>query len=115
MSPKVQFEIADVTKRDYELESFDVIYSRDTILHIADKRALFTKFLVKKQILSDLLEQYKSELSMKLIVTDIVEIISFITVMKLVCKTLMENFSLKNILVFFENVYIKYNLLSEDN
>ncbi|XP_071785730.1 uncharacterized protein [Asterias amurensis] len=42
---EVQFEIADVTKRDYKPESFDVIYSRDTILHIADKKTLFAKFL----------------------------------------------------------------------
>lgn len=42
---KVQFEIADVTKRSYTEESFDVVYSRDTILHIKDKEALFEKFL----------------------------------------------------------------------
>ncbi|XP_038078651.1 phosphomethylethanolamine N-methyltransferase-like [Patiria miniata] len=42
---KVQFEIADVTKRDYAPESFDVVYSRDTLLHIDDKGALFHKFL----------------------------------------------------------------------
>lgn len=40
----VQFEIADATKREYQPESFDVIYSRDTILHISDKLALFQKF-----------------------------------------------------------------------
>ncbi|XP_022097659.1 phosphoethanolamine N-methyltransferase-like [Acanthaster planci] len=42
---KVQFEIADVTKRDYEAKSFDVVYSRDTLLHISDKASLFHKFL----------------------------------------------------------------------
>lgn len=41
---EVQFEIADATRREYKPESFDVIYSRDTILHIADKLALFKQF-----------------------------------------------------------------------
>jgi phosphoethanolamine N-methyltransferase len=40
----VEFEICDATVRDYPAESFDVVYSRDTILHIADKEALFAKF-----------------------------------------------------------------------
>jgi len=43
---QVQFEVADATKCKYAPETFDVIYSRDTILHIADKQDLFTKFLV---------------------------------------------------------------------
>ncbi|XP_064611284.1 uncharacterized protein LOC135475355 [Liolophura sinensis] len=43
-SKKVQFEVADATKRDYAPEEFDVIYSRDTILHIEDKLSLFKKF-----------------------------------------------------------------------
>lgn len=43
----VQFEVADITKREYPLESFDVVYSRDTILHIADKLTLFKRFLVR--------------------------------------------------------------------
>jgi len=43
---QVQFEICDATKRDYAPGSFDVIYSRDTILHINDKRALFASFQV---------------------------------------------------------------------
>lgn len=30
----VTFEIADCTTRDYGEESFDVVYSRDTILHV---------------------------------------------------------------------------------
>ncbi|XP_072013647.1 uncharacterized protein [Amphiura filiformis] len=42
---KVQFEMADVTKRNYPPETFDVVYSRDTILHIKDKPVLFKKFL----------------------------------------------------------------------
>ncbi|TYZ59744.1 hypothetical protein PybrP1_009819 [[Pythium] brassicae (nom. inval.)] len=40
----VEFEICDATARDFSPESFDVVYSRDTILHIADKPALFAKF-----------------------------------------------------------------------
>lgn len=30
----VEFEVADCTKKTYPMNSFDVIYSRDTILHI---------------------------------------------------------------------------------
>lgn len=41
---EVQFEIADATKREYTPNSFDLVYSRDTILHISDKLALFKKF-----------------------------------------------------------------------
>ncbi|KAK3086427.1 hypothetical protein FSP39_018332 [Pinctada imbricata] len=45
MSPlQVQFEVADATKRDYPAASFDVVYSRDTILHIPDKLSLFKRF-----------------------------------------------------------------------
>lgn len=44
--PKVIFEIGDITKREYSPESFDVIYSRDTLLHISDKPAIFRKFLM---------------------------------------------------------------------
>ncbi|XP_077434010.1 phosphoethanolamine methyltransferase isoform X2 [Vanacampus margaritifer] len=42
--PSVEFEIADATKRTFPEVSFDVIYSRDTILHITDKLALFKRF-----------------------------------------------------------------------
>ncbi|XP_068181844.1 phosphoethanolamine methyltransferase [Antennarius striatus] len=42
--PSVQFEVADATKRMFSEGSFDVIYSRDTILHIPDKPALFKHF-----------------------------------------------------------------------
>jgi len=42
---KVSFEMSDITKHDFEPNSFDVIYSRDTILHIGDKNELFRKFL----------------------------------------------------------------------
>jgi len=40
----VFFEIADITKAEFEDESFDVIYSRDTLLHIGDKEGLFVNF-----------------------------------------------------------------------
>jgi phosphoethanolamine N-methyltransferase len=40
----VSFEMSDITKHNFEPNSFDVIYSRDTILHIGEKDALFTKF-----------------------------------------------------------------------
>jgi len=43
---QVQFEVGDVTKRDFPAESFDVIFSRDTILHIEDKQKLFSSFYV---------------------------------------------------------------------
>ncbi|CAH0474093.1 unnamed protein product [Peronospora belbahrii] len=43
-SVDVEFEICDATKKEYPDASFDVIYSRDTILHIEDKQALFAKF-----------------------------------------------------------------------
>uniref|UniRef100_A0A672Z467 phosphoethanolamine N-methyltransferase n=1 Tax=Sphaeramia orbicularis TaxID=375764 RepID=A0A672Z467_9TELE len=42
--PSVQFEVSDATKRTFSDASFDVIYSRDTILHISDKLALFKRF-----------------------------------------------------------------------
>ncbi|XP_019739480.1 phosphoethanolamine methyltransferase isoform X3 [Hippocampus comes] len=42
--PSVEFEVADATKRTFPEGSFDVIYSRDTILHIRDKLALFKRF-----------------------------------------------------------------------
>ncbi|KAL2461789.1 Phosphoethanolamine N-methyltransferase 1 [Abeliophyllum distichum] len=40
----VEFEVADCTKKEYPEGTFDVIYSRDTILHIQDKPALFKSF-----------------------------------------------------------------------
>ncbi|XP_039143806.1 phosphomethylethanolamine N-methyltransferase-like [Dioscorea cayenensis subsp. rotundata] len=40
----VEFEVADCTKKAYLDNSFDVIYSRDTLLHIQDKPSLFKKF-----------------------------------------------------------------------
>ncbi|XP_075044778.1 uncharacterized protein LOC142104163 isoform X2 [Mixophyes fleayi] len=43
-TPTVQFEIGDATRRIFPEASFDVLYSRDTILHINDKGALFKRF-----------------------------------------------------------------------
>ena len=40
----VGFELCDATKRNFPENSFDVIYSRDTILHIRDKQRLFEVF-----------------------------------------------------------------------
>ncbi|XP_043113005.1 phosphoethanolamine N-methyltransferase 3-like [Puntigrus tetrazona] len=40
----VQFEVSDATKRRFPDAVFDVVYSRDTILHIRDKPDLFRKF-----------------------------------------------------------------------
>ncbi|XP_031738143.1 phosphomethylethanolamine N-methyltransferase isoform X2 [Cucumis sativus] len=40
----VEFEVADCTKKTYPDHTFDVIYSRDTILHIQDKPSLFRSF-----------------------------------------------------------------------
>lgn len=40
----VEFEVADCTKKTYPDGTFDVIYSRDTILHIQDKPTLFRSF-----------------------------------------------------------------------
>ncbi|MPC62829.1 Phosphoethanolamine N-methyltransferase [Portunus trituberculatus] len=43
---KVRFELADATKTELEKDSYDVIYSRDTILHIPDKENLLKTFYV---------------------------------------------------------------------
>ena len=40
---KVQFILGDCTKMEFEPESFHLIYSRDSFLHIKDKVALFKK------------------------------------------------------------------------
>jgi phosphoethanolamine N-methyltransferase len=40
---KVHFDICDATCVDFPANSFDVVYSRDTILHIKDKLALFKR------------------------------------------------------------------------
>ena len=39
----MSFEIADITSYEAASGSYDVIYSRDTILHIHDKPALFRR------------------------------------------------------------------------
>ena len=39
------YEVRDATTTTFEPESFDVIYSRDTLLHIGGKDALFRRFL----------------------------------------------------------------------
>lgn len=44
-APDVAFEICDAISKHFPPGSFDVIYSRDTILHIEGKAALFTQFL----------------------------------------------------------------------
>jgi len=38
--------VSDATKREFPAERFDAVYSRETILHIKDKKALFQKILV---------------------------------------------------------------------
>ena len=40
---QVTFEIADITTADSRAGFYDVIYSRDTILHIENKAGLFCK------------------------------------------------------------------------
>jgi phosphoethanolamine N-methyltransferase len=40
----VEFEICDATTKQFPPQSFDVIYSRDTILHIENKETLFAQF-----------------------------------------------------------------------
>ncbi|KAF2369029.1 S-adenosyl-L-methionine-dependent methyltransferase [Trinorchestia longiramus] len=40
---KVEFKLEDITKSSYPAATFDVIYSRDTILHIPNKEELFSQ------------------------------------------------------------------------
>jgi len=40
---RVQFHMDDATKMDYPKEFFDVVYSRDAIMHIEDKLSLYKK------------------------------------------------------------------------
>ena len=49
-SIQVEFVVEDITTADYKPESFDVIYSRDTILHIEDKETLFANFFVSRSV-----------------------------------------------------------------
>lgn len=44
LTDKVTFELSDATKRRLQSCSYDVIYSRDTIIHIEDKLSLFKQF-----------------------------------------------------------------------
>lgn len=44
---KVQFEVSDASTREFPAERFDAVYSRETILHIKDKKALLKKILVR--------------------------------------------------------------------
>lgn len=39
----VTFEVADAMSRDFAPGSFDVIYSRDALLHVHDKATLFNR------------------------------------------------------------------------
>jgi len=41
---KVTFNLQDITKQDYAPGSFTVIYSRDALIHIPEKKALLTLF-----------------------------------------------------------------------
>jgi phosphoethanolamine N-methyltransferase len=41
---KVTFRVEDATTMEYPENHYDVVYSRDTILHIADKKSLFQNF-----------------------------------------------------------------------
>ena len=41
---RVQFHVDDATTMPYPEQFYDVVYSRDTILHIKDKKELFEKF-----------------------------------------------------------------------
>jgi len=42
--PDIEFMVADALKVDFEANQFDVVYSRDTILHIPPKNFLFSQF-----------------------------------------------------------------------
>ena len=43
---QIKFEVQDALDVELEAGSFDVVYSRDTILHIPDKEKLFSNFYV---------------------------------------------------------------------
>ncbi|KFM82339.1 Phosphoethanolamine N-methyltransferase, partial [Stegodyphus mimosarum] len=44
LANKVKFVICDITRATYDNASFDTIYSRDTLLHIPNKKELFSNF-----------------------------------------------------------------------
>lgn len=43
---EIQFLVCDATKFEFPPNTFDVVYSRDCIIHIPDKRDLFARFYV---------------------------------------------------------------------
>ena len=43
---EIQFEVVDVTKREYKPERFNIIYCTDAISSVFDKLCLFRKFHV---------------------------------------------------------------------
>ena len=59
MEPEVQervtFRKLDATSASFLAENFDVMYSRDAIMHIADKAGLYTKVFVSFS------EQFRSQ------------------------------------------------------
>ncbi|KAG7673918.1 hypothetical protein KSW81_007097 [Nannochloris sp. 'desiccata'] len=40
---KISFEVSDATKRDLPDESYDAVFSRDVLIHVTDKPALFER------------------------------------------------------------------------
>jgi len=44
LQDRLEFAQCDITATEFPADSFDVIYSRDTLLHIGDKETLFRKF-----------------------------------------------------------------------
>ncbi|XP_076372566.1 uncharacterized protein LOC143257572 isoform X2 [Tachypleus tridentatus] len=44
ITSQIHFEICDVTVAEFEAESFDAVYSRDTFIHLEKKEALFKHF-----------------------------------------------------------------------
>jgi 2-polyprenyl-3-methyl-5-hydroxy-6-metoxy-1,4-benzoquinol methylase len=51
---QVHFEIGDVTRRNYKPNSFDVIYSKEVFLHVADQQSLIKSCYVSSIHVSDL-------------------------------------------------------------
>ena len=46
---QVSFEVSDATKRDFPDGTFDVVISRDTLLHIGNKPAIFKRWVAGSQ------------------------------------------------------------------
>ena len=42
---RVHFHVEDATAMEYPTGFYDIVYSRDAILHMDDKESLFKKFL----------------------------------------------------------------------